>query len=345
MSIQDIQAYLATHQLKKKADKVKAAERGTKDIAPALILFPAQGDDCKDELHAARWQRTPITKLKDWWPTHITERTPVFKSLPWKFLGAQHSIAGKTIELAHDRTRPMLLKHFMSENANIATKPKAEFKKLTDAGQVANITDDWWEGVATLQQVKEAFSNFSATWFFLWHWDCTPIIFYRIMAKYNWCSTAGDNSKTRVAILKDYFNTVMQINSDRAVNEECILDFDEHEEILKSRMQKENLEKLLPSAPKPQQAANNQKSFQKPAQGQKPASNQRQPSKRVFITSKSEATCHAWNDLSGRTCQNKPNHKTGGCTDSRGNDYAHKCNYETPGKPGICEKRHRLKDH
>ena len=65
----------------------------------------------------------------------------------------------------------MSLKHFLAENANIASRPKQEFKKLNDAGQVANITDDWWEAAGSLNQIKEGFNNFSAVWYFLWPYD------------------------------------------------------------------------------------------------------------------------------------------------------------------------------
>ena len=235
MSIQDIESTLKIHLMKTKADKAKAAEKGTKDTPPPLVSFPAGQDNARDTLHPARWQRLPVSKPKDWWPTAITVREPIYKSLPWKFLGAQHCIAGKTVELAHDRTRALSMKYYLSENANVATRPKQEYKKINEAGQVANITDDWWEAVSSIAQVKEAVMNFGASMYFLWPADPTPLIVLRLMTKYNWASAAGDDAKVRVAIIKDYFNSALQQNADRAMNEELILSYEEHEDILKTR--------------------------------------------------------------------------------------------------------------
>ena len=347
MSMGDIERILKAHAIKKKMVKEKTAERGAKDTPPPTKTFKEAQDDCKKVLHEARWQRLPISKPREWWPAKVTARDPIYKGLPWKFLGAQHCLANKSIELAHDRTRPMSLKHFLSENANIASRPKQEFKKLNEAGQVANITDDWWEGAGTLNQIKDGFNNYAALWYFLWPYDASPLIMNRVMTKYNWASVIGDNVKVRISILKDYFNTVLQVNADRAVNEECILNFEEHEDILKNRMQKENLEKLIPTTRKPAPQSSSSKPI--PKLNQSGQTGKKQPNKfsKVTLTSSGIPTCHGWNDLNGGTCRNTPNPLTGGCINVQTQrEYAHKCSADVPGKPGkICEKAHRLKDH
>lgn len=339
--------------LKKRIDeKAKARAKGagkvTRDQPPKPITFLEETDDCKEKLHPARWQRTPLTDPSKWWPRTPRVRTDVFKAVPLKFMGADNSIANKTLERCHDRTDALLLKHFLSENCNITSRPKQEIRKLNDEGQVVSLTDDAWEAVSNISAAKEAFMNYSTVIYFLFPYDPTPMLLLRIMMRYNWISAVGDNPRQRTLLIESFFNSVLQQNANRAVNDEVVLSFNEMLDLLKNQLRSAHVTTEPPvskdyASMKPKLQSQNQKQKQHNQPKGQPSSQRSKPSgSTVYMTADNKLTCYKWNRLDGTDCTQQPSDI--GCM-VNGNKYAHRCSAPNPNGPGICGKPHRRRDH
>ena len=71
---------------------------------------------------------------KKYWTNIPMTRSVVYRNIETAFHGFSGKIADKTITSMHDRSIPLQMKHFLAENATVATKPRKEVKKLDDDG-------------------------------------------------------------------------------------------------------------------------------------------------------------------------------------------------------------------
>ena len=129
------------------------------DGAPNIIKFKTKVDNSIDKLHGARWMPLPMSDMKSWYPLVPIQRTPVIKSLPLEFSGAQFAVGGATIELLHNRTNALSLKQFSVNNFNISNRPKRESTTCNE-GKISRVWDYDWEEMNTVAQAQEALVNF-----------------------------------------------------------------------------------------------------------------------------------------------------------------------------------------
>ena len=92
------------------------------DIKHPKIKFKKQKDNCTSKLHAARFQRKPITSVEQWADKIPLQRTPVIRQLPLEFTGTHDQVAERTIEILHDRSKAPTLKEFASGNADVVSR-------------------------------------------------------------------------------------------------------------------------------------------------------------------------------------------------------------------------------
>ena len=332
LTIQDIHYALKNEKLEDK----KALNKTTRDVKPATKTFIGGEDNCADLLLEARFQRYPIQDPSKWFSKMPTKRKAIFKSMPFKFFGGQNRVADSTIVKAHDRTICLQLKHYLTENSNVASKPKKEYKKLDETG-VALITDDWWESAGNLSSVQAAFDNYSMVLFNLWPYDPTSMILNTLMTNYKWISAAPDLN-TSLDIVKAHFNSVLKDNANRAINEEVVMSFDEQETLLKSILARNG---LRPELPFNEKRPAEEKLQSDRAAGPKVRKVDNKP--RRYLTSAGQETCRLWNNLDGKTvCRNLPSGN--GCS-FRGKVFPHLCSFYMISKGAICEGGHRRKDH
>ena len=127
-TISELTAMQKNYLLKKKNEakekaRSKVAGKVAKDTQPETINFAEAADDCKLMLHDARWQRMPITSPEKWFGKTPTSRPQVFKAMPFKFHGLDNCVANRTLERAHDRSDPLLMKHFLRFGARNNQNP------------------------------------------------------------------------------------------------------------------------------------------------------------------------------------------------------------------------------
>jgi hypothetical protein len=63
-----------------------------------------------------RFERPPITEPKVWWHKMAVKRKDVYRRLALEHVGAESIISEHTIVRAHDRSYPLLIKMFFSNN-------------------------------------------------------------------------------------------------------------------------------------------------------------------------------------------------------------------------------------
>jgi hypothetical protein len=66
--------------------------------------------------YRCRFERPPITEPKVWWHKMAVKRKDVYRRLALEHVGAESVISEHTIVRAHDRSYPLLIKMFFSNN-------------------------------------------------------------------------------------------------------------------------------------------------------------------------------------------------------------------------------------
>jgi hypothetical protein len=338
--------------LKRAADQAnigEAASRFSKDKPPKPRRFREETDDSVKLLHKARFLRAPLSDIKKWWKLMPAARSHVYKTIPLKFSGSQSKLSEKTIGFMHDRAKALSIKNFHSQNACVAAKPMKKIERK-DAEGLVTLFDYSWEEPSSLAEFTEALINYIAAMQQLWPLDPTGIIMLRLINTYKWISVAYE-LKEKIAVLSSYFNGVLQENAGRAIRGEVILDYKEHEDILKLALTSHNLSSAVPTGRNPRadqdlQARAGKKSstsyvpnssgfssghssnFRKDGQNQRP--------KASF---NGLGVCYAFNNGS---CKSPST--SSGCKGA-GRELAHVCNVYVQQKSSFCLGKHPRTSH
>ena len=324
-----------------KAVKNDFSSAYSKDKKPRVTRFKEEKDDCFKLLHTARFLRYPLGDIKKWWKKTPRSREHVFKNLPLQFSGANNKLAPKTIQLMHDRTEITTFKMFHTGNVNVSSKPIKRVEKREEDG-VHSTLDFNWEAPSSLSQVSDALLNYCSALMFLWPYDQTGLILMRVINKYNYCAVAPSLTE-RVNLISSFFNCVLRENAARASRKEVIMNFNEHEETMKSVLTTAGLSNTVPAG----------RNFIPEQHGSKPRT-QFPSNNKNFPTSSAAANsgrnkvvlhngvpvCFAFNNGSCRNTRSST-----GCKDSRNKDLAHVCNKFIDAKTGFCLQNHARVKH
>ena len=338
----EIRDFFDMQKSKEKAEKQATYETMQKDSKLPKKKYKSGKDDATKVFHPARWERLPVVHPKKYWANVPMSRSVVYRNIEAAFHGFSGKIADKTITSMHDRSIPLQMKHFLAENATVATKPRKEVKKLDDDG-MATIIDFSWEAASNMQQVQEGFNSYTYLLHMLWPFDPTGIIMNNLMTKYKWAAMATD-LKTRQNIVVGYFNSVLRTNASRASNRSVVMSYQEHETLLKDTMLKNQVSPEIPLFAQKQflqsGASNNPKSGATGFQNKFP----KQSANKKFASVGGTPCCFVYNSMeSGRSCRNTPSGS--GCKDAQGRTFAHACSFWVPARNRHCLGRHRRRDH
>ena len=217
----------------------------SRDSAPKPKIFKQQEDDGINSLHEARFERLPLSDVSSWWEKVPIARTHLYKNIPLKFMGAQNKVSEKTIGNLHDRSKPLTLKNFFTQNVCVAAKPVKRIERKGSEG-LEMLYDYAWEDPCSLAEVTDSILNYITVLHQLWPYDPTGVMMFRVINKYKWITVATE-LKEKVSVITAFFNAVLQDNAGRSVREETILNFKEQEEILKSSLVAHNLPSTVPT--------------------------------------------------------------------------------------------------
>ena len=330
--------------IKEKVEKNANYETLTKDSKIPKKKFKSGIDDCAKNLHPARWLRYPVTHPKKFLKKMPVVRTPAYRNMELEFFGFNGRVADRTIVSLHDRAVPLQIKHFLSENCSVTSKPRKEIKRLEEEGLSSTI-DFSWENPSNMTQIQEGFNNYKFLLYLIWPTDPTGMIMHNVLSTYKWAAGAGDQ-RTRQTIVTNYFNTALRDNAGRATNKQLVMSFKEHERIFKDCMIQMNVGPEIPLMSHNNQTfqQGNQSNASKPFQSNSQNGNKQgnQIKKRAMVNG--VPCCFTYNSLeSGRSCRNKPT--ATGCRDNQGRSFAHACNVWVKAKKSHCLDRHKRREH
>lgn len=304
-------------------------------------------------LHPARFSMIPFGPPKKWWklvPTNRDEDGNCI-DMPLDSYGCLNLVAPKVLLWMLDRTIPKLLKHFLAENANVAYKPRKKIERMEE-GEVTSLMDFWWQECDALLSAQEAIQTYTAILHVVWTCDASGINMNRLLTKYRWISVAGDEAK-RVAVVTMFFNSVVDENCKRAINQKPPYTFAEQEVVLKRVLERNGLKTDPPLLGAKADAtpagglggsgqSNNWVPKSRSASNFNPV-NKKKP-ERKFAEFDGLRTCYQFNTPRGNECKNR--RAGAGCVDPGGvKKYAHVCNKFLADKAAFCLQRHPRRDH
>jgi len=231
-------------------DNAKAVESDlsvsyTRDKKPLTTKYPEAKDDGFKKLHPARFERFPLSDIKDWWKKVPRVRSHQYKNLPLQYSGTHNKVTLRTIQQMHDRTKVLSFKHFHSGNINVGSKPIQKIERRDDAG-ISSSLDFNWEAPSNLSQVSDALLNYCTILLHLWPLDQTGLIILRLVNKYNYFPMANSLTE-RVNLVSTFFNTVLRENAARAGSKAVPMDFAQQEETLKNILTSSGYSSTVPT--------------------------------------------------------------------------------------------------
>ena len=294
------------------------------DRKPKTTTFKKSKDNGFKKLHPARFQRLPLSNIKEWWKHVPKIRSHQYKNLDLKFSGGNNKLTQKTIQALHDRTKCLQFKMFLSSNVNVSNKPVKKIERREDEGIVSTL-DFAWENPTSLSQITDGMLNYCTALHHVWPYDPTGLIIMRIVNKYNFASSAPSMSE-RISVITAFINSVLRENATRAIRKDVIMSHEEQEEALKSILVTSGYNSTVPSNFRnPRNEVDNQsrsKFTPQPSRTNFRLSNPTLKPKINVVLHRGTPICFNYNTES---CRNPSS--SVGCKDSKsGKDFAHVCN-------------------
>lgn len=324
------------------------------DKKPPVRDFEAGRDDCFELLHPARFQRMPLDEWSTFWPKVPVEHKDRYKNLNLKVVGADCQISDKTITKLHNRREILQLKFFYSGNSGVARGPLIE-TKVKDHGRIGTMSDYNWASITTLHALQESIINYGLVTQQMWPYDQSGYMLLKLYSLYHWIPVGSDTK--RVSIIETHFNTIMELNAQRACRSDSPCDFDTMERSLKRLLESKN----YPSTPA--QLVNSSGEDNKQGysgggngggnggtnKGDKGFSRNKKDSGRDNngkrtppVSPTGQQICYDFNNINKKCSRPKV---FGGCRDNQGKEYQHICLYFDKNNNKYCFKAHSRQDH
>jgi len=106
-----------------------------KDCTIPTKRFEAGEDNCAELLHPARFQRAPILDRRKYWHLVPVKRGHTYRRLALEHCGADGKVSECVIVRAHDRSLPLKLKMFMTNNRAQKSRGSQRPRKLDRTGR------------------------------------------------------------------------------------------------------------------------------------------------------------------------------------------------------------------
>ena len=186
-----------------------------KDSDIPAVFFEEGEDNCADLLHPARFQRLPVVERKKWWHLVPVKRSHTFRRLALVHAGAEGKVSECVIIRAHDRSLPLKLKMFFSNNRAQKGFGSSESKEAAQD----------WDTPKVLVDIQEAVLNYADVYADLWPEDDSPRVMSRVLVHYNYGAACKSGEAERSKIVVEFCDSLMRDNACRAVVKETPLSF------------------------------------------------------------------------------------------------------------------------
>ena len=108
-------------------------------------------------------------------------------------MGIDAAVSDKTIEICHDRTRVVQVKHFLRENVNVMNLPTTSKSVHTDMGDgMAIVSDLQWKDASTVEPILEELMSYISIMDQLHPIDYGPMNILRAVIKWQRFAFHGD---------------------------------------------------------------------------------------------------------------------------------------------------------
>ena len=172
-----------------------------KDMKIRKTKYKKMTDDGQTKLHPARFSRLPLAPPRKYWKQVPKRRANIFRHFPLAHYGAEGQMAETTFVRMHDRQVPVELDLF--------TKTAVEKESFPT------------------MRLQQGLVNYAIAMHSIWPTDYSPLVMMKVLAEFRWGEAATEDEKTRVELVKKWFNEVVRENSGRAVRCEPPLDYEQ----------------------------------------------------------------------------------------------------------------------
>ena len=350
----DMETLMNLFKMKAEKDKLDGAAslyaNLSKDGVMPVTSYKKMKDDGKLKLHPARFNRAPISDLAEYYHLVPIKHKPIIRQMNLEHSGSENAVSDKTIEILHDRTKSLNLKHFYSGNLCVAAKGRKEFVTVED-GSMGKVLDYDWDSPFTIQSLQEAVLNFLVINANLYPYDTTGFSLMRILIKYRWIANA-ENQTIRRNVIMTFFETVSRLNATRANNSKAPLSYDKQLEVIRDILIKNAITPDFPLAtiPKHQPSGNRDQGSQGGGSGSRQSNPGGRGGRSAGFSDKKKPlmvnnnrVCYTFNNKNGLVCQNTQTAE--GCKNEK-ESFAHVCNVYVAEKKAYClSRQHSRKDH
>lgn len=167
----------------------------TKDRKPKAKTFKKKKDDGRKRLHPARWEGLPRVDPAEYWGQVPTTKTEVYRHLPLQRLGVE-GVPESTIAKLHDRKVPVDLDMCRKE-------------------------------VRDMRQAQLAVCNYVTVMRHLHPVDLGGATIQIVLTEAGWGESLGDNEKSRLTLVKKFFEDCATENSGHAVRREPPMNYEQ----------------------------------------------------------------------------------------------------------------------
>ena len=193
--------------------------------------------------------------------------------------------------------------------------------------------------------MQDALETYRTLLHLLWPMDQTGNIMGKLLIRYLYISATQD-MKVKINVISDYFNTVQLLNAKRAANEGCILNFDEHEKVLKDTLTGYGLRAEVPydGAGRSAEAARGNDRWESNRTGDRRGLDSKPKPKPTTVRPRPMVNglriCYEFNN--GKCSRTQSG---AGCVDGKNDKFAHFCNVYLKDRQKYCHGKHPRSEH
>ena len=154
-------------------------------------------DNGTTKLHEARFElRMPLCMPKKYWH-RLPPKREVFRHFPLSHLGMEGQVSEATVVRMHDKRVPVTLDMLCKGNA----------------GKDVKVDKADWVEPKEVRHIQEAVLNYTVLLNAIWPLDYAGLVITRILVESSWGAVAGGSEKTRVALVRRFFEETVRENS------------------------------------------------------------------------------------------------------------------------------------
>lgn len=210
MSVTDIfhLAELAKHMDKKSR---KMAELGR---ATAKMVFPEAEDDRMLDLHPARFLPLSMVEPSRWWHLVPVKLSSVSTGIQLRHLGLEYQVSPRAVELCHDRSKLMEIKHFLRSNLGVLNRPPTNRATYSaETGTLETTAELTWKEATRMEGIMEALMSYISIYASLFPFDYGPMNILRSLISWQFFAFRGED---QIRSAREVINGIMARNSQLA---------------------------------------------------------------------------------------------------------------------------------